>query len=39
MRPGGVEDVDDRVAFQDPVGVGEVFAEELLQLEDRVEEP
>lgn len=39
VRPGWVEDVDDRVAFQDPVGVGEVFAEELPQLEHGVEEP
>ena len=39
VGPGWVQDVDDGVAFQDPVGVREVFAEGLLQLEDGVEEP
>ncbi len=39
VGPGGVEDVDDGVAFEDPVRVGEVGAEELAEFGDGVEEP
>ena len=39
MRPRWVQDVHDRVALQDPVGVREVFAEELLEFEYGVGEP
>ena len=39
VGPGWVQDVDDGVALEDPVRVREVLAEELLQLENRVEEP